>query len=166
MCFFGGALTPMDEVNYGKQGILVPLEGLIEKYGPTINKYLQEHPDVKRSVTAPDGHIYAIPMIMDELRGRVPKLWVNATWLDKLGKKDMPANTDELYAFLKEMKSQDFNGNGQPDEIPLSAQNYSSLRGIMLSYFGHVDTGIEVKNERAAFVPFEKRVQGIPAVYA
>jgi putative aldouronate transport system substrate-binding protein len=154
--FFGGALTAMDEVNYGKQGILIPLEDLIQKYAPTITKYFDEHPDVKRSVTAPDGHIYALPMIMDELRGRVPKLWANATWLDQMVKKDIPTTTDEFHAFLKEMKSTDFNGNGQADEIPLSAQNYGGLRAIMLSYFGHVDTGIEVKNDKAAYVPFEK----------
>ena len=45
---------------YGSQGALLPLEDLIEKYAPDIKEQFEQYPDLKKSVTAPDGHIYGL----------------------------------------------------------------------------------------------------------
>jgi putative aldouronate transport system substrate-binding protein len=158
--FFGGNLTAADEVNYGKQGILIPLEGLIDQYAPNIKKFFDANPDLKKSMTTPDGHIYSLPLDMQELRGRIPKIWVNGTWLDQMGNKTLPTNTDELYTMLKAFKNSDFNHNGKPDEIPLSANSIASLRSVVLSYFGHTlspstNSPIEVNNDKVMFVPID-----------
>ena len=46
--FFGARLTADDEMKYGQQGILIPLEGLIEKYAPNIQKVFDENPENKK----------------------------------------------------------------------------------------------------------------------
>ena len=63
--FFGGLLTSQDEVMYGEQGILVPLEGYIDTYAPNLKKIFEKYPDVKKSITTMDGHIYALPYVGD-----------------------------------------------------------------------------------------------------
>lgn len=59
-------LTPGMEVDYGEQGVLIPLEELIEEYAPNLKKLLEERPDIKKSITTVDGHIYSLPMVSDE----------------------------------------------------------------------------------------------------
>ncbi len=46
-------------------------------------------------------------------------MWINWTWLDKLGL-EMPDTTEDLEAVLLAFKEQDPNGNGEADEIPLT----------------------------------------------
>ena len=48
-----------------------------------------------------------------------PKLWFNYDWLEKLGLEE-PQTTEELYEVLKAFKTQDPNGNGKANEIPLT----------------------------------------------
>lgn len=44
------------------QGVAVPLEDLIEKYAPNLQKFLEENPEFKNKITHKDGHIYSIPV--------------------------------------------------------------------------------------------------------
>ncbi|WP_168120115.1 extracellular solute-binding protein [Paenibacillus sp. HB172176] len=157
--FFGGSLTPMDEVEYGNQGVLVPLEGLIEKYAPNIQKLFEEMPDVKKTITAPDGHIYALPKISTIPRGLALKAWINQSWLEKLNMTDIPADTEAFYELLKQFKEGDPNGNGEADEIPFSVQNPSMLTTIILPAFGLVEDGnkIGVFNDKAEYVPLDPK---------
>jgi len=45
---------------YGSQGAFVDLKPYIEKYAPNIKKYIDEHPDYKKLITASDGKIYGL----------------------------------------------------------------------------------------------------------
>jgi putative aldouronate transport system substrate-binding protein len=139
--FFGGPLTPNDEVVYGQQGILIPLEGLIDKYAPTIAKILKDNPDIRSSITLPDGHIYSLPRINNVTRDLAGgKLWINQTWLDKLGLQ-LPKSTDDLYTVLKAFKEKDPNGNGKADEIPFTSMKLNDIRPALLAAFGQLTTG-------------------------
>ena len=119
---FGALLTRDQQVKYGTQGILIPLEEYVDQYCPNLSKLFNDYPEVKQSVTAPDGHIYALPQYTVAPIAMTPSGWVNAKWLKAMGKTsaDLPKNTDELYTFLTEMKNSDANGNNKADEIPLS----------------------------------------------
>ncbi|TVY07551.1 ABC transporter substrate-binding protein [Paenibacillus cremeus] len=115
-----GSLTPVEQFKYGKQGVLIPLNDLIDKYGDNIKKAMQVRPSLKQEITTPDGKIYALPSVNECFHCMYPeKLWINAEWLKKLNLK-MPTTTDELYTVLKAFKTQDPNGNGKQDEVPLS----------------------------------------------
>jgi ABC-type glycerol-3-phosphate transport system substrate-binding protein len=106
---------------YGKQGIFIPLNDLIDKYGVNVQNAFAQYPLAKEVATSPTGEIYGLPEINDCFHCLVAqKLWIYQPWLDKLGLK-MPTTTDEYEQVLKAFKEKDPNGNGQADEIPLSS---------------------------------------------
>ncbi len=102
---------------YGQQGLFQPLEKLIPKYAPNLNKLMKKDPSIAKALTTPDGHIYALPyMCTDPMGGgRAFKLYFNTQWLKKLGLK-APTNTTELEHVLEEFVTKDPNGNGKADE--------------------------------------------------
>jgi putative aldouronate transport system substrate-binding protein len=118
--FLEGKFTNSDLMTYGKQGVLVTLNDLIDKYAPNLKKMMDEKPYLKEAMTAPDGNIYGIPRFNECYHCTFSqKYWINQEWLDKVGLK-VPTTTDELYTVLKAFKTQDPNGNGKADEIPLT----------------------------------------------
>ncbi|MCQ6557769.1 extracellular solute-binding protein [Paenibacillus mendelii] len=127
--FLSGGFTQAEQIDYGKQGILVPLNDLIDKYGNEIKKAFDEDPDLRAAITAPDGNIYALPHINDCFHcWYSQKLWINKEWLKKLNL-EMPTTTEEYYEVLKKFKTLDPNGNGQADEVPLSGA-FNTWHGI------------------------------------
>ena len=123
-CFFGSGVGKNDAVMYGGQGLLQPIEDLIELYNPECQKVFTETEGGrlgKKLLTAPDGHIYQYPNYTFCYHCTYPyKFWINQKWLDNLGL-EMPTTTDELYDTLVAFRDQDANGNGDPnDEIPFS----------------------------------------------
>ncbi|WP_408006952.1 extracellular solute-binding protein [Pseudalkalibacillus sp. A8] len=148
-------LTAGMEVDYGKQGVLVPLEDLIEEHAPNIQKIFEENPEIKKSITTVDGHIYSLPAInMHPTSGwyRGP-MWFNGQWLDALGVKELPKTTDELYDLLVRFKTEDPNGNGEADEIPLIDVKMDSTRPWLLGAFGLKEWGIDEVDGTVRYTP-------------
>lgn len=149
--FFAGQFTANEEVDYGSQGLLIPLEELIEAYAPNLQKIMEKYPDLKASITAPDGHIYTLPGIDDLSHSMAPLAWMNGYWLNELNA-DRPGTIDEFYQLLKRFKEEDPNGNGQPDEIPLSASSVAELRLNILPAFGiNQSDGIMVEQDQVKY---------------
>ena len=118
--FFRGRLTSRELMMYGAQGMLIPLNKLIDKYAPNIKKALRDYPTVRQSITSPDGNIYCLPEIKGYEGARVNgPAWINQKWLDALNL-TMPTTTAQLYTVLKAFREKDPNGNGKQDEIPLA----------------------------------------------
>ena len=120
--FVGTNLSPAQQFLYGSQGVIMPIDELVEEHAPNIKRIWNVvDPYVKQQLTAPDGNVYGMsirPLAYHSTLSQ--KLWINAKWLENLGL-EMPATTDELYAVLKAFKEQDSNNNGYPDdEIPYS----------------------------------------------
>lgn len=126
---FNAGLGDFDLLKLAKDGSITPVEEYItpEKM-PNLSKVLEESPQYKGMMTAPDGHIYSFPWIEELGEGKesihsvnnIP--WINTAWLDKLGMK-MPKTTEELKEVLIAFKTKDPNGNGKADEIPISLLN-------------------------------------------
>ena len=133
--FLEGKFTNTDLQTYGKQGVLIPLNDLIDKYAPNLKALMEKKPYLKEAMTAPDGNIYGIPRFNECYHCTYSqKFWINKEWLDKLGLA-VPTTTDELYTVLKAFKTQDPNGNGKADEIPLTgAPNKSVWNGNIDAY--------------------------------
>lgn len=139
--FFGGGLSNSDITKYGSAGTFIAIEDYIDKYAPNIKKLFEENPDFKKQCTAADGHIYTLPYIDGyKAEDTVNHLFINKTWLDKLGLK-VPTNVDEFTAVLKAFKDKDPNGNGQNDEIPLSFRAGNIYNGdfSLSGSFGVID---------------------------
>jgi putative aldouronate transport system substrate-binding protein len=125
------AFSQEEVQRFGGQGVLVPLNDLIEENAPNVVEFFDAYPDYREIVTAPDGNIYGLAQYDDCYHCQYQsKLWINGEWLDTLGL-DMPETTEELFEVLTAFKTQDPNGNGVADEIPLS----SSVNDVLLPYF-------------------------------
>ncbi|WP_411268136.1 extracellular solute-binding protein [Paenibacillus sp. PL91] len=112
--------TQADVVKYGKQGVLVPLNDLIEKHAPNIKAAMESNSDLRAFNTAPDGNIYGLVAYSQCFHCSYPnKMWINTDWLEKL-QLEMPKTPEEFKAVLTAFKTKDPNGNGIADEVPLS----------------------------------------------
>ncbi|OQA47607.1 MAG: Lipoprotein LipO precursor [Chloroflexi bacterium ADurb.Bin325] len=103
-----------------EQGIALPLNDYIKEYGVETKKMFETNPAIEGLITLLDGKIYGMPHYNDCYHCSMSqKMWVYQPWLDKLGLK-IPTTTDEFEQMLIAFKTQDPNGNGKADEIPLS----------------------------------------------
>ncbi|CAM5265274.1 hypothetical protein SALBM311S_08927 [Streptomyces alboniger] len=123
------------------QGVIQPLNQLIDQYGPNIKKAFADVPAYKRMATAPDGKIYGMPQWVDCFHCSYPaKLWMNSEWLKKLGLKQ-PTTTDEFRDVLRAFKTKDPNGNGKADEVPLSGDTGDTIIPYLMDAFIDTPTG-------------------------
>ncbi|MHC5269743.1 extracellular solute-binding protein [Enterococcus sp. LJL98] len=148
-------LTPAMEMDYGSQGILVPIEDLIAENMPNFSKILEENPEIRKSITTPDGHIYSLPMVHRGNTAIWPRgpIWYNGEWLDALGVTELPKTTDEFYELLVRFRDEDPNGNGKKDEIPLTDVKMDSTRPWLMAAFGITDRTIEEIDGEVVFTP-------------
>ncbi|WP_257351511.1 extracellular solute-binding protein [Pseudalkalibacillus decolorationis] len=127
--FYGAWLPATDLFKYGKQGVFLPLNDLIDEHAPNIKKLFEKYPSIQQGLTFPNGIIYSLPMIYDPefTAGRMSThLFVNEDWLKALGM-DEPKTLEEYYQYLKAVKEQDPNGNGKNDEIPYGGTDIASI---------------------------------------
>jgi len=169
--------------NYGKEGILIPLNEYYERLAEPFYKYAETvgvtGDDVLRFVVSADGNIYGAPFFdynynnLYSLRG-----WINKTWLDKLGL-EAPKDSEELVKVLTAFRDQDPNGNGQADEIPMmgSTRSWNAnalgwLMNMFIYYNGNNnfyqplnETGgkIDVAYDKDAFREFLKYANNLVA---
>ncbi len=125
--FISWGITNAQQIEYGSQGVFVPLNDLIEEYGLYTKQVFAYEDTIEKSVITPDGSIYGLPAVNECYHCTMPyKAWVDKTWLENLNL-EMPETTDDFYNMLKAFKEQDANGNGDPnDEIPLARGGWSS----------------------------------------
>lgn len=150
-----GALTPAMEVDYGTQGLLLPLNDLIDNYAPNLKQILEERPDARQSITTPDGNIYALPTISEEYSAAwvTGPIWYNGEWLDALDA-EVPKTLDEFYDLLVRFRDNDQNGNGEQDEIPLSGSDgMTYLRQYLVPSFGIKKFDMEEKDGEVRYAP-------------
>jgi len=103
-----------------EQGLIVPLNDYIDEYGVETKRVFAEQPGAAAAVTQVDGKIYSPPDVNECYHcTHAQKLWVYQPWLDKLGL-EVPTTTEEFEAMLIAFKTQDPNGNGIADEIPVA----------------------------------------------
>ena len=139
-------LSDVDIMKYASQGMLIPLNDLIDQYMPNFKSILDRRPQYKAQITAPDGNIYSLPTINEISPTTHDKLFINKTWLENLGL-EVPTTIEEFESVLRAFKEYDANGNGNPnDEIPFtfrysSTDLYNRQQGIqsMFGTFGQLD---------------------------
>lgn len=141
---FDASMSQYDLLRYAKQGVIIPVEDLIDSYMPNLSKVLEERPEYKKMITAPDGHIYSFPWIEELGKGKqaiqsvgnIP--WINKKWLDELGL-PVPKTTSELANVLRAFKEK--SPEGRTDVIPMSfiINNGDQDPGFLLGSFGMGD---------------------------
>lgn len=157
------ALTSSMEIDYGSQGILLPLEQYITpELMPNFYALTQEDPSLLKSITTPDGHVYSLPMVTRNATSiwwQGP-IWYNGTWLEKLNVTELPKSIDEFYDLLLRFKNEDPNGNGEADEIPLTDVDMNGTRVWLLSAFGLRTRGVQVDDDQVIYTPLTENYKG------
>ncbi len=79
--FFNVSMEKKWMDNLAEQGALLPLEELVEKYAPNIQKFLKENPGYKDSITDKAGHFYALPVLpsLDTKAEGAPEFFITTT---------------------------------------------------------------------------------------
>ena len=112
------ATGSMEEINEGYYLALDPYieDGLM----PNLLKLYEETPEAEALFKKADGKTYGFGNVRTDIVTRVLRHdAINTEWLKAVGK-EVPTTLDELYEVLVAFRDQDPNGNGQPDEIPMS----------------------------------------------
>ncbi len=153
--FISHGFTPAQQVLYGGQGVLLPLNDLIDEYGVNVNRAFETFPLVRQNFVMPDGNIYTLPDINDCFHcSMAQKLWVYQPWLDTLGL-DKPQTTDELKEMLIAFRDGDPNGNGLQDEIPLAGAIqgwFAGIDGFLMNSFIYTHGNLAAPNDTRLYI--------------
>lgn len=149
----------LDDEEYGvTQGIVIPLDDLIEQYMPNfVERRDAEDNDPTTSLVASDGKIYSVGYLVGQNINTNQHYFINQEWLDALNL-ETPANVEELTEVLRAFKTGDPNGNGEADEIPLEMGLDIGFNGIryMLPLFG-----LPCDPDKWIYIDDDKKVQFI-----
>jgi putative aldouronate transport system substrate-binding protein len=159
----------MDEVaTYGAGGSFIRLNELIERNNSHLKAVMEKWPVVKRAMTLPDGNIYSLPYIQPDPLDASVKYCINKNWLQRLGLA-VPKTVNELTEVLRQFKTKDANGNGNPDdEFPwsdISGTGTWTLESQLLGSFGAGNKGNQAINMGIDLGP-EGKVRFIPTTEA
>jgi len=141
--------TQAELQRYGDQGVILPLNDLIDEYAPNIADALAAEPGFETLATAPDGNIWGLPQWNDCYHCSYPyKFWINTDWLEALGL-EMPTTTDEFFDVMTAFKTGDPNGNGVADEIPITGSAQWSIVPFIMNAFisNSFNTGAGANNQ-------------------
>lgn len=118
-------ISPLDTttaMSLAKQGILISVNGILEKSDGTARAFYEEEiPFVKGAATASDGNMYWITTAQkttyeDKPGSTCQMIAIRQDWLDKLDL-SVPTNAEEFVSVMKAFRDQDVNGSGVADEI-------------------------------------------------
>lgn len=129
--YFKSGIGEADAKKYANEGIILPLNNLIDQYMPNFKAVMDEL-DAWKEIKSTDGNIYSLPMIQSSGYNGL-MLFINEPWLKALNL-ESPKSWNDFVEVLRSFKTQDPNGNGKPDEIPLYLQNGTVF--YLLPYYG------------------------------
>jgi putative aldouronate transport system substrate-binding protein len=116
--FMGAGISKADEVLYGSEGVIIPLNSLIDTYSHWLLDMFREIPTARAMITAPDGNIYSFPQVTDTVHSFFSqKMFLNMEWMQNLNLQ-VPTTTEEFFNVMMAFRTRDPNGNGRADEIP------------------------------------------------
>jgi len=139
-------LTSVAVNDFGLDGFFIDLKDLIDEHATNFNAQMdalpkEERERIERKGTSEDGCFYAMPLVTNKMVDNMQHMtYINKTWLDKLGLQ-APTTIEELYNVLTAFKTQDPNGNGAADEIPMLGKPNGDydITGYLVNAFTHYD---------------------------
>ncbi|OCT10751.1 ABC transporter substrate-binding protein [Paenibacillus pectinilyticus] len=130
-----------------KDGAILKLNDVIDKYAPNLKKYLKEHPEVDKMVKTDSGNYYAFPFIRgDESLMVFQGPMVRQDYLTELNL-PVPTTIDEWYTVLKAFKEK------KGVEAPLTFRGLNDLNnGAFIGAYG-INRSFYVDNGQVKFGP-------------
>ena len=128
----------LDVEEYGvSRHLLLPLDEYIAKgFLPNYAQRLKDS-GLQDQLTASDGHMYQLGFLISQSVNTNGHFFINQDWLDAL-RLPVPQTVDELTETLRHFRTDDPNGNGQQDEVPLEFTFDDNNTGVynLFSFFG------------------------------
>ncbi|MBO9610802.1 MAG: hypothetical protein J7639_32930, partial [Paenibacillaceae bacterium] len=122
-----------------QNGVTLDLMPLIKQYAPNMQALIKKYPEILAKHTLEDGRMFSFPRQIDSPDDNLPGVLLRQDWLTKLKLKE-PVTVEEFTDVLRAFKTQDPNGNGKQDEVPLMAKQWTSIDFLKPS-FGLYDSG-------------------------
>ena len=136
---FMDGIKKTDEQTFGPLGIFVNLAPYIEEYAPNTRELFERFPDVKKSLSYPDGAIYNLCDFNITPRDQfVSAPYYNEQWVLDMGL-EIPETLDDLYDIFVAVRDGDADADGETDdEIPLlySFENATDFKYSVLAAYG------------------------------
>lgn len=158
------ALDDATALKMGENGILLPVNKIIDKYSDGSAKaFFKKYDFAVKLTTAPDGNRYWLPDIQTTSYGGKPgstcePILIRKDWLDKLNLK-APTNADEFLNVMKEFRDKDANGNGKKDEI-LNVDFSTFFNGVAQWFGLGMDTiSIDIQNKKVVSPWYQKGIK-------
>lgn len=107
-----------DPMKFVPAGLILNMGELINQYAPNIKQLFEEYPEYSKPFICPDGNQYTIAKFMKAAPFNMPSIIMRGDWLTNLGLEE-PKTIEDWDIVLEAFKTQDPNGNGQQDEIPI-----------------------------------------------
>jgi len=129
--------APHIKTPFYQQGMLMPLDDMIEKYGTSYKEFLNQNPGARKAGTMPDGKLYQFGKTNES--GYLRLIYIRTDWLEKLNLK-VPATIEELYQVARAFTENDPDGNGIRDTYGIGLSNYANSNGTvdqMFQAFNH-----------------------------
>lgn len=86
-------------------GIILPLNDIIDQYCPNLKAYLDDNPEIDKMVKTDNGDYYVFPAIKEEAETIQIGPMMRADWLEELNF-EVPETIDEWYMVLKAFKEE------------------------------------------------------------
>ena len=113
-------------VDLHAQGATIKLTELVNRYAPNTKRLLEEFTEMRPALVAPDGDIYATAARTVPPISNYKNWYIREDWLQKLGL-EKPETLEDWLTVAKAFATQDPNGNGEQDEVALSARTLWQL---------------------------------------
>ncbi|MDF2935111.1 MAG: transporter substrate-binding protein [Paenibacillaceae bacterium] len=146
-----------------KDGYIMKLNDLIDKYAPNYKKFLKEHPEIDKMVKTDEGSYYSFPFIRGDdslliFQGPV----IRKDWLDELGLA-VPETIDDWTTTLKAFKEK--KGAKAPISFVGKPRVFNELgNGAFVGAFG-VTRDFYLDNGTVKFGPAEKGYKDFLALF-
>lgn len=89
-----------------RDGVIVPLNDIMDQYCPNLKAYLAENPDIDRACKTDDGNYYCFPFVRgDETLLNTIGLMLRSDWLEELNL-EVPETIDEWHTVLTVFKEE------------------------------------------------------------
>lgn len=117
-------------------GVVLPLNDVIDQYCPNLKAYLAENPDIDRMIKTDEGQYYAFPMIRGEAETILIGPMMRGDWLKELGL-EIPTTVDEWHTVLTAFKEK--KGAGAPLSYAYTDRRIGAANPIALANVISVD---------------------------
>ena len=121
------SMSSAEVIQHADSGMLLSLDegNKLATFAPNVKKALDTNSVAKKSVTAPDGHIYSVPFIssVPDHSNFPSKIYINKSWLTKLNK-PTPTTYAELLDVLRAFKA---GVPGQSGITPIVMESFNPM---------------------------------------